>query len=152
MSLNIVVCVKSVINTIWSGKWTRTKENSGLNPFDRPVVEMARSLVDEHGGEVTLLSMGPDSASYALYQAMAMGADQAILVCDKALKGSDTYVTATVLGAALKTIPDVDIVLFGTRSSDSDAVLEAHCLRWPVRAAFVAVLRRAGVSHEAGHR
>lgn len=120
MSLNIVVCVKSVINTIWSGKWTRTKENSGLNPFDRPVVEMARSLVDEHGGEVTLLSMGPDSASYALYQAMAMGADQAILVCDKALKGSDTYVTATVLGAALKTIPDVDIVLFGTRSSDSD--------------------------------
>ena len=136
MSLNIVVCVKSVINAMWSGKWTRTKENIALNPFDRPPIEMARSLVNEHGGEVTLLSMGPESASYAIYQAMAMGADKAILVCDRALKGSDTYVTATVLGSALKRMADVDIVLFGTRSSDSDTghvgPQTAEMLRWPL--------------------
>lgn len=120
MKLNIVVCVKSVINAMWNGKWDRTSRNSGLNPFDRPAVEMACSLVSEHGGTVTLLSMGPESASYALYQALSMGADRGILVCDKALIGSDTYVTATVLGAALKKISGVDLILLGTRSSDSD--------------------------------
>ncbi|SLM32675.1 hypothetical protein MTBBW1_80013 [Desulfamplus magnetovallimortis] len=91
-----------------------------LNPFDRPALEMALSLVREYQGEITVVSMGPQNATFGLYQAMAMGADRSILICDPALKESDTYITAKVLGTAIKRLHAVDMVLFGTRSSDSD--------------------------------
>ncbi len=120
MALNIVVCVKSVMLGALPGKNRRASENMELNPFDLPALALGVSLARSHNGTVTVVSMGPRNATFGLYQALSMGADRAILICDPALKESDTYVTATVLGNAVKQLSPFDIVLFGTRSSDSD--------------------------------
>lgn len=102
------------------GSNRNSSENMELNPFDRPAIEMALFLIKEHGGTLTVVSMGPKPSTFGLYQAIAMGADRAILVCDPALKESDTYVTAKVLRRALQRLQPFDLVLFGTRTSDSD--------------------------------
>ncbi|MGD9732220.1 MAG: hypothetical protein AB7U45_08560 [Desulfamplus sp.] len=120
MRLNIIVCVKSVINNIIPGSNRNSSANMELNPFDRPAIEMALSLIEEHKGSLTVVSMGPQPATFGLYQAVSMGADRAVLICDPALKESDTYITAKVLGKALQKLQPFDLVLFGTRSSDSD--------------------------------
>ncbi|MBF0204848.1 MAG: electron transfer flavoprotein subunit beta/FixA family protein [Desulfamplus sp.] len=120
MGLNIIACVKSVVNNMMPGSNRSSSENMELNPFDRPAIEMALSLIKEHQGTLTVLSMGPKPATFGLYQAIAMGAGRGILICDPALKESDTYVTAKVLGKALQKLQPFDLVLFGTRSSDSD--------------------------------
>lgn len=120
MGLNIITCIKSVINQAVEGKYIRAVENSSLNPFDIPAVQMALSLREQHGGSVTILTMGPESAKYAIYDAMSMGADRGILLCDKAMAGSDTFVTSTILGTAITKINNYDLVLFGTRTLDSD--------------------------------
>jgi electron transfer flavoprotein beta subunit len=120
MGINIITCIKSVINQAVKGKYVRAVANSSLNPFDIPAVQMAVSLKQKHGGSVTILTMGPESAKYAIYDAMSMGADKGILLCDKAMAGSDTFVTSTILGTAITKIKNYDLVLFGTRTLDSD--------------------------------
>jgi len=120
MGLNTVVCIKSVILDAPNGKVVRNSDSCALNPFDRPVIETALRLREENGGKVTALSMGPETGSLALYETMAMGVDQAILVCDPALAGSDTLATSTTLAAAIQKLGPFDLVLFGTRTSDSD--------------------------------
>ena len=119
MGLNIIACIKSATVTSQGEKDTRA-QNYELNPFDRPAIEMALSLIKSYKGTLTVLSMGPESASYALYQAMSMGADRAVLICDPALKESDTYITSKVLGTALHKMSPFDLLFFGTRTSDSD--------------------------------
>ena len=120
MSLNIIVCVKSVVLDAPDGKIVRLPDKCALNPFDRPAIEMAIKLRGERGGKVTALSMGPEAAGIALYEAMAMGVDRAILISDPALAGSDTLATSTALGAAIMKLKPFDLVIFGSRSSDSD--------------------------------
>ncbi|MBF0388933.1 MAG: electron transfer flavoprotein subunit beta/FixA family protein [Desulfamplus sp.] len=121
MKLNIIVCVKSVLNNMVPGGDRNSAENMELNPFDRPAIEMALDLIKEQTeGTLTVLSMGPKPATFGLYQAISIGANRAILICDPALKESDTYITAKVLSRALKRLQPFDIVLFGTRSADSD--------------------------------
>jgi len=120
MGLNIVVCIKSVVLDAPNGKVVRNPDSCALNPFDRPVIETALRLCEENGGKVTALSMGPETGSLALYETMAMGVDRAILVCDQALAGSDTLATSTTLATAIQKLGPFDLVLFGTRTSDSD--------------------------------
>src|SRR4030065_2112942 len=64
--------------------------------------------------------MGPDVACLSLYGAMALGVDRAVLISDPALAGSDTLATSTALGAAVMKLRPFDLILFGTRTSDSD--------------------------------
>lgn len=120
MSLHCIVCIKSVVREAPQGIGRRTPDNSELNPYDRPAVEAALRLKEASGGRVTALSMGPDVGAEALAETQAMGVDEAILINDRALAGSDTLVTAKVLAAAIRQAGPVDLVLFGTRSSDSD--------------------------------
>lgn len=120
MSLNIIVCIKSVVLDAPDGKVVRLAESCALNPFDKPALEMALCLREEHGGKITALSMGPEAGAFALYEAMAMGVDQAVLISDRALAGSDTLATSSALGAAIEILGEYDLVLFGTRTSDSD--------------------------------
>jgi electron transfer flavoprotein beta subunit len=121
MSLNIVVCIKSVVTRATGTRIVRTPELSELNSFDRPAIETALLLRETHGGSVTALTMGPpDAGGASLAEAMAMGVDRGVLLSDRALIGSDTLATSTALGAAIKKIAPVDLVLFGTRTSDSD--------------------------------
>jgi electron transfer flavoprotein beta subunit len=120
MGLKIVVCIKSVIIYTPAGKSIRSLENCVLNPFDRPALELALNLREANSGTITVLSMGPDASSSALLEAMAMGADKAVLINDPALAGSDTLATSKALCAALTTLEPFDLLLFGTRTADSD--------------------------------
>ena len=118
--MKIVVCIKSVITEAPRGRISRTADKCAFNPFDRPALEMAVQLKENYQGSVTVLSMGPPTSETALREALAMGADRAVLLCDTALAGSDTLATARALAAALTFISPFDLLLFGARTSDSD--------------------------------
>jgi len=118
--MNIIVCIKAVTMTAGSGGTLRSYDSVELNPFDRPVLETALSLREDRGGTVTALSMGPESTRSTLSEAMAMGVDQGVLACDPAFAGSDTLASSTVLAAAIRKLKPFDLVLFGTRTADSD--------------------------------
>ena len=120
MDLNIIVCVKSVVLDAPKGRVVRSSESCELNPFDRPVLEVALNLREAHGGKITAISMGPEASALALIETMALGIDRSILISDPALAGSDTLVTSTALAAAIQKIAPFDLVLFGTRTADSD--------------------------------
>ncbi len=120
MGLHIIVCIKSVIKKAPEGRIVRSLDTSELNPYDRPVLETALRLREAQGGKVTALSMGPESSIFALLEATAMGIDRGVLACDPALAGSDTLATSTALYAAIHKLAPFDLVLFGTRTADSD--------------------------------
>jgi len=88
-----------------------------LDPGDEGGIEAALLLQEKHGGEVVVISMGPQTAQEALRRALAMGADRAILICDPALAGSDTLGTARALAAALGR-EQPDLVICATESTD----------------------------------
>jgi electron transfer flavoprotein beta subunit len=118
--LNIIVCIKSVVTEAPKGKIVRTADKCAFNPFDRPVLEMAVQLKERYQGSVTVLSMGPPTADATLREALAAGADRAVLLSDPALAASDTLATATALCAGVQFLSPFDLLLFGTRTSDSD--------------------------------
>jgi electron transfer flavoprotein beta subunit len=95
----------------------REGAEGALDPGDEYAVEAALQLVGEHGGEVTLVSMGPEVAMSAIRKGLSMGAHQGILVSDPSLRGADALVTAKVLEAAVRRNP-FDLVLAGVESTD----------------------------------
>ncbi len=120
MPLKIIICIKSVVTGAPEGRVVRTMENCILNPFDRPAIEMALRLKESEGGTITAITMGPDTGAIALYEALSMGLDRAVLVTDRAFAGSDTLATSKTLSAAINRLKPFDLVIFGARSSDSD--------------------------------
>lgn len=118
--MHIIVCIKSVVTDAPRGKIIRSADKCALNPFDRPALEIALRLKTRHGGVITALSMGPPTAEATLREALALGADRAVLLCDPALAGADTLATSTALAAGVTHLAPFDLLLFGTRSSDSD--------------------------------
>jgi electron transfer flavoprotein beta subunit len=123
--LNIVVCIKQVPNTNEvkldpkTGTLIREGVPSIINPDDKAGLEAALRLKDSQGAHVTVLSMGPPQADAVLREAMAMGADEAVLVTDRAFGGADTWATAHTIAAALKTL-DYDLIITGRQAIDGD--------------------------------
>ena len=124
LGMNVAVCVKQIPDPASPGKLdptTHTLVREGkliLDDSDSYGVEMALQLVDKAGGgEVTLLSMAPNSEVSGIRTALAMGAHRAILVSDEVLKGTDALGTARVLAAAVKRA-EPDLVLAATESTD----------------------------------
>jgi electron transfer flavoprotein beta subunit len=122
--MNVAVCVKQIPDPASPGKLdptTHTLVREGkliLDDSDSYGVEMALQLVDKAGGgEVTLVSMAPNSEVSGIRTALAMGAHKAILISDDGLKGSDALGTAKVLAAAIKRA-EPDLVLAATESTD----------------------------------
>jgi len=99
-----------------------------INPWDEYAVEEALVLRDEHGGKVTVISMGPEEALEALKHAVAMGCDEAVRVWDEACAGSDTLATSYVLAQAIEKMGDVDLVLFGKSAIDAETWQTAGAL------------------------
>jgi electron transfer flavoprotein beta subunit len=91
-----------------------------INPWDEYAVEECLNLREAHGGQVTLLSLGPAEATEALKQGLAMGADQAVLLSDQAFEEGDTLATARALAAGVAKIGDWDIVIAGRSALDGD--------------------------------
>jgi len=122
--MNIVVVLKQTFDTeekivIQNGKISEDGVEFIINPYDEYAVEEAIKLKEEHGGEVTVVSVGPDRAESSLRTALAMGADKAVLVDDGDLFG-DEYSTAKVLAAVAKKI-GFDIIIGGQMAVDSGA-------------------------------
>lgn len=123
--MNIVVCLKQVPDTnevkIDPVKGTLIREGvpSIINPDDKNALEEALVLKESKGGKVTVISMGPPQAKDALREALAMGADEAILITDRAFAGADTLATSHALAGALKKL-DYDIVFAGRQAIDGD--------------------------------
>lgn len=121
--MDIVVCIKQVPEEIVINKKTGTliRDNvrATINPCDKNAIELAVSLKEKHNAQITLVSMGPSDAEKTLTYGLAMGADQAVLLCDKAFAGSDTLATALVLSTAIKKIKHFDLILCGKETIDS---------------------------------
>jgi electron transfer flavoprotein beta subunit len=122
--VQIVVCAKQVVDTEADKRLSsddfridRSVE-AILNPYDEYAIEAAIQLKEQQGAEVTVLCMGPDSAEEAVRKALAMGADQAVLVSDPALAGSDTQSTAYALAQTLKTLSP-DLIILGAMSTEA---------------------------------
>ncbi len=98
-------------------------EDDTLNELDEFAIEAAVSLIEDQGGEVIALTMGPEDSADALLRALQMGADRAVHICDDRLAGSDSPQTANVLAAAIKTLEaeigePIDLVVLGMASLD----------------------------------
>ena len=121
--MNIVVCVKQVPEEIRINKSKGTLIRDGIkgiiNPCDKNAIELAVALKEKHGGRVTLVSMGPKDVESTLTHGLAMGADGAVLMCDRTLAGADTLATALALATAIKKFGDFQLVLCGKETADS---------------------------------
>jgi len=123
--MKIVVCVKQVPDTNEvkidpkTGTLIREGVPSIINPDDKNALEEALRLKDEHGAHVTVITMGPPQARVALEEALAMGADEAILVTDRAFAGADTLATSHALAAAINNL-EYDIIFAGRQAIDGD--------------------------------
>jgi len=122
--MNIVVCVKQVPDT-WAEKKLgsdktvdRESVDGVMNELDEYAVEEALKIKEAQGGEVTVLSMGPEKAVETIRKALSMGADKAVHVVDDGLHGSDALATSYALAQALGTI-EHDLVLLGVESTDA---------------------------------
>lgn len=126
--MNIVVLVKQVPDTWSERKLTdadhtldRESADAVLDEINERAVEEALLLKEAHGGEVTVIAMGPDRATDAIRKALSMGADKAIHVSDEALHGSDVLATAKVLAKAIGTVENFDLVIAGNEATDGRA-------------------------------
>ena len=123
--MNIIVSIKQVPDTNevkldqTTGTLIREGVPSIINPDDKAGLEAALRLKDQYGAHVTVLSMGPPQASVALREALAMGADEAILVTDRKFGGADTWATSSTLAAAISKL-DYDLIITGRQAIDGD--------------------------------
>jgi electron transfer flavoprotein beta subunit len=123
--MNIVVCVKQVPDT-WSERTLRSDDSTLdrdaadalINELDEYAIEEGLRLTEAHGGEVTILSVGPEKAAESIRKALSMGADKAVHVSDAALHGSDALITSDVIARVLGQI-GFDLVILGSESTDA---------------------------------
>lgn len=123
--MKIVVCIKQVPDTKGGVKFNpdgtldRSAMLAIMNPDDKAGLEAALRLKDQYGAEVTVLTMGLPKADDMLREALAMGADHAILVTDRRLGGADTWATSSTLAAALRNL-EYDLIITGRQAIDGD--------------------------------
>ena len=123
--MKIVVCLKQVPDTTVvkidpkTGTLIRDGVPSIINPEDKHALEAALQLKDNYGAHVTVISMGPPQAKNALREALCMGADEAILLTDRAFGGADTLATSKAIAAAIKEL-EYDIIFAGRQAIDGD--------------------------------
>jgi len=125
MTLKIVVLIKQVpsYDSLEIDKSTGTIVRDGIeniiNPNDLFSIELGLSLKEKYNATVSIMTMGPPQAEFALREGLAMGADHAILISDPRFVYSDTLQTTLILKEAIETIKDYDIIICGSQTSDS---------------------------------
>ncbi|MCD4549397.1 electron transfer flavoprotein subunit beta/FixA family protein [Schaalia sp. lx-260] len=154
--MRIVVCVKHVPDVQSDRRFEDARlvrgEDDVLNELDENAIEAAVSMVEEHGGEVIALTMGPADAEDALMRALQMGADRGILVTDNSLEGSDVNTTAALLAAAITKIAQdspVDMVVTGMASLDAMTSMLPAALAAHMRMPFLGLAHTVTVQGEA---
>jgi len=102
------------------GRLDRSSAGAETNPFDLNALEAAVQIKEKVGGSITAISMGPMQAMEALRDAIARGADEAILLSDEKFAGADTLATAYTLAAAIKKVGEFDLIICGEKTVDGD--------------------------------
>jgi len=122
--MHIVCCIKQVPDTTpVTNTLIRAGVESICNPYDIVGVEQAVRLVEKYGGKVSVITMGPPQADSALRDCLAVGADEAILLSDRAFAGADTLATSYTLASAIQKLNSqepVQIVMCGKQAIDGD--------------------------------
>jgi electron transfer flavoprotein beta subunit len=124
--MNIVVCLKQVPGTTEvkidpeTNTLIRQDIENIINPFDTYALEEAVRLKEKHGGKVTVITMGPPQADAALREAISLGADEAVLLSDRAFSGADTWATSNTLAKAIQKLGKCDLIICGRQTIDGD--------------------------------
>jgi electron transfer flavoprotein beta subunit len=124
--MNIIVCLKQVPGTteVKIDPQNNTLVRQGIknivNPFDTYALEEGVRLKERYGGKVVAISMGPPQAEEMLREAIGTGTDEAVLISDRALAGSDTLATSYTLARAVNKIKDYDLIICGRQTIDGD--------------------------------
>lgn len=141
--MKIVVCIKQVPDSeakvsAQNGQVSWGESPLVINPFDEYAVEAGLQQKEVLGGEVTAICIGAETARDAIKHALAMGADNAVLISDPALAVIDSQAAARVLAAAIQKLGEVDLVIFGRQTIDTSTGLTtaqtARVLGWPMLA------------------
>ncbi len=132
--MKIIVCIKQVPDT--AARITVSGDGTGIetgdlcfvvNPYDEYGVEEALKVKEKFGGEVMILSLGPDRATEAIRTCLAMGADRAVHLKDDAFEGADPFLTAKVLAAAISQM-EYDLIFCGKEAVDDNAAFVGPAL------------------------
>ena len=124
--MNIIVCIKQVPDSTRvkvdpkTGTLIRAGVPSILNPYDHYALEKALAIKAKTGAKVTVLSMGPAQAVAVLRLALALGADEGVMLSSRAFAGSDTWATSYALAMAIRKIGSFDMILCGQMAIDGD--------------------------------
>ncbi len=153
--MNIVVCVKQVPDT-WAERTLRADDSrldrasvdGVINELDEYAIEEGLRLQEAHGGEVTILSMGPEKATEAIRKALSMGADKAVHLIDDGLEGSDGLGTSLALATVLQRI-GFDLVILGSESTDARMGVMASMLAERLGVPQVSLARKVEVDGSA---
>ena len=129
--MNIIVCVKQILDPeIPPAKFKLDSESMQvippegippvINPYDEQAVELALRLKEKHGGKITVITLGGNTAASIVKHALAMGADEGIVLTDEVFEGSDSFATAYILTRAIQKIGDYELVFCGRQAADWD--------------------------------
>ena len=125
IGMNIIVCIKQVIAgdqvkfDPHTHRLVRSAEFSKINPFDACALAMAVHLKKQYSGKITAITMGPEISEAVMWEALAIGANRAVLLTDSRFATSDTLATSYVLGMGVRKIGNYDLILCGMRTTDS---------------------------------
>ena len=120
--MNVIVCIKQVpsgsVCLDDRGILERSQSGGRLNPGDSYALEAAMQIAETAGGQVTALTMGPESGAQILRTAFSVGVSHGVLVCDRAFAGADVYATAYTLSQAIRQLPPFDVIVCGQQTAD----------------------------------
>ncbi len=125
-AMNITVCIKQVpgsnkveVDPV-TGVLKRDGADSKMNPYDLYALETAVRLKEQHGGKVSVITMGPPSAEEVIREAFSMGADEGYLLTDRKFAGADVLATSYTLSQGVKMAGDFDLIITGKQTTDGD--------------------------------
>ena len=121
--MDIIVCIKQVPEEFKidprNGTLVRQGVGGVINACDKNALEMALELKEGQEGKITLVTMGPSQAEDSLLEGLAMGADEAVLLCDRDFTGADTLATSYTMAMAIRKVGSFDLIICGKETADS---------------------------------
>lgn len=146
--MNIIVCIKQVPGSTQvkinpdTGTLMRDSVDAIINPFDEYAIEEALRIKEKVGGTITVITMGPPQAEAILKGAIAMGADEGVLISDRTFAGSDTWATSYTIANSIKAIGNYDLIICGKQAIDGDTAQVGPGIAELLDIPFVAWIRK----------